>query len=296
MKLLILGGAGMLGHKLWQTASPRIDTWATVRDARALGSGAPFDRARLVTGVEAGQFDTVMRAFSSVRPDVVVNCIGVVKQRGEAKDPLVALTVNSLLPHRLAALCASAGTRLIQVSTDCVFAGRTGGYRESDEPDAGDLYGRTKQLGEVSSPGTLTLRTSIIGRELTTSQGILEWALEQNGRVPGFTKAIFSGLTTAELSRVMVQVIESHRHLEGIYHVASAPISKYDLLVLFNRAFNRGLAIDPDESVRIDRSLDGTRFADATGYTAPSWAEMIAELAADGTPYDRWRAQNASRG
>jgi dTDP-4-dehydrorhamnose reductase len=292
MRLLILGGAGMLGHKLWQSAAPVLDTWATVRDARAFRAGPPFDAARLVPGVQADQFDTVDRAVASVRPDVVVSCIGVVKQRGEARDPVVSLTVNSLFPHRLAALCASAGARLIHISTDCVFAGRTGGYRESDDPDAVDLYGRTKQLGEVSGPGALTLRTSIIGRELATSQGLVEWFLDQKGRAPGFTKAIFSGLTTMELSRVILRVIQLHPALEGIYHVASTPITKYDLLVLLNRAFDRGLTIDSDGSVRIDRSLDGRRFQAATGYVAPEWPAMIAEMAADPTPYDRWRQQH----
>ncbi len=293
MKLLILGAAGMLGHKLFLTASPHLETWATVRDTRAIPADAPLDQGRILVGVDADNFDTVVRAVEAVRPDVVVSCIGVVKQRGEAKDPIISLTVNSLFPHRLAALCRSSGARLIHVSTDCVFAGRKGRYAETDEPDAVDLYGRTKQLGEVSGPGALTLRTSIIGRELATSQGLVEWFLAQKGTAPGFTEAIFSGLTTIELSRVILRVIGSHPSLEGIYHVAADPISKYDLLVLLNRAFGMGLTIESDDSVRIDRSLDGRRFRVATGYEPPPWAQMIGELAADDTPYDRWRELNA---
>jgi dTDP-4-dehydrorhamnose reductase len=293
MKLLILGAAGMLGHKLLLTATPRLETWATVRDAGAIPVDAPLDRSRILSGVKADEFDTVTHAFEKVRPDVVVSCIGVVKQRGEAKDPIVSLTVNSLFPHRLAALCRSSGARLIHVSTDCVFAGRKGHYRETDEPDAADLYGRSKQLGEVSGPGALTLRTSIIGRELATSQGLVEWFLSQKGSAPGFTEAIFSGLTTLELSQVIVRVIESHASLEGIYHVAAEPISKYDLLILLNAAFGRGLRIDPDDSVRIDRSLDGSRFIAATAYEPPDWPTMIDEMAADPTPYERWRGLNA---
>lgn len=293
MKLLILGGAGMLGHKLLFTATRHFETWATVRDATALPADAPFDRNRILTGVKVDQFETVARAIETVRPDVVISCIGVVKQRDDARDPVVSLTVNSLFPHRVAALCAASGVRLIHISTDCVFAGRRGLYREGDEPDAADLYGRTKQLGEVAGPGALTLRTSIIGRELATSQGLVEWFLAQKGRAPGFTKAIFSGLTTIELSRVILQVIERHADLSGIYHVASAPINKYDLLILLNDAFGRGLRIEPDDSVRIDRSLDGTRFGEVTGYEPPEWPSMVAEMAADDTSYDRWRAQNA---
>ena len=292
MKLLILGGAGMLGHKLWQGASSHVETWATVRDARALPDDAVFDRRRLISGVQAEPFDTVVRAFATVRPDVVVSCIGVVKQRDEGKDPVASLTVNSLFPHRLAALCAAAGVRLIHVSTDCVFEGRTGGYRESDVPDAADLYGRTKQLGEVSGAGALTLRTSIIGRELGTAQGLVEWFLRQKERAPGFRQAVFSGLTTNELSRVILRVVDAYAGLDGIYHVASSPINKYDLLVLLNDAFGRGLTIEPDDSLRIDRSLDGTRFGNATGYSAPAWPDMVADMAADPTPYGRWRAQD----
>jgi dTDP-4-dehydrorhamnose reductase len=293
MKLLILGGAGMLGHKLWQMASGRTETWATVRDARTLRSDMPFDGRRLVAGVHAEHFDTVVRAFASVRPDVVVSCIGVVKQRGEAKDPITSLKVNSLFPHRLAGLCGAAGARLIHISTDCVFSGRSGRYREADEPDAIDLYGRTKQLGEVTGPGLLTLRTSIVGRELATAQGLVEWFLAQRERAPGFTKAIFSGLTTTELSRVILGIVESHQHLQGIYHVASTPISKHDLLGLMNSAFKRRLTIEPDDSLRIDRSLDGTRFNEITAYRAPDWPAMIAEMAADPTPYDKWRQPHA---
>ena len=292
MKLLILGGAGMLGHKLWQTAHDVTETWATVRDARTLPSEMPFQK-RLVSGVDAEHFDTVERAFGSVRPDVVVSCIGVVKQRGEAKDPITSLTVNSLFPHKLAALCASSGARLLHLSTDCVFSGRSGRYRESDEPDAVDLYGRTKQLGEVSGPGLLTLRTSIIGRELATSQGLVEWFLAQRHHAPGFTKAVFSGFTTIELSRVILRILESHQDLRGIYHLASSAITKHDVLVMLNDAYHRGLTIERDDSVRIDRSLDGTRFLEATGYRAPEWPTMIADMAADQTPYDKWRSTHA---
>lgn len=293
MKLLIFGGAGMLGHKLWQTAKCRAETWATVRSARSLPSDAPFEGRRVIAEVHAEHFETVARAFESTRPDVVVNCLGVVKQRGEAKDPITSLTVNSLFPHQLASLCSSAGARLIHISTDCVFSGRSGHYRESDEPDAIDLYGRSKQLGEVSGSGLLTLRTSMIGRELTTSQGLVEWLLAQRDCAPGFTNAVFSGLTTIELSRVILDIAESRQNLQGVYHVASNPIAKYDLLVLLNRAFSLGLTIERDESVRIDRSLDATRFREATGYRAPDWTAMIGEMADDKTPYEKWRQQHA---
>ena len=180
MRLLILGGGGMLGHKLWLTAASRHETWATLRDT---GRSLPdvFDQSRVIRGVSAEQFETVEDAFARVRPDAVVSCIGVVKQRPEAADPVVSIAVNSLFPHRVAALCAASGARMIHISTDCVFSGRAGRYTEQDTPDATDLYGRTKHLGEVTGPGALTLRTSIIGRELNASQGLVEWFLAQQG-------------------------------------------------------------------------------------------------------------------
>jgi len=278
----------MLGHKLWQTAAPRFDTWATLRDdGRSLPAGV--DRDRVVPGVSAAEFDSVIRAFAHVRPDVVVTCIGVVKQRAEASDPIVALTVNSLFPHRVATLCAASGARLIHISTDCVFSGARGDYTEEDRPDATDLYGRTKHLGEVSGPGCVTLRTSIIGRELASSQGLVEWFLGQSGTIPGYTNAVFSGLTTAELSRVILRVAERSAGLTGVYHVAGERITKHDLLVRLNRALGRGLRIEPDASVRVDRSLDGRRFAAAAAYVAPTWDAMIEELAGEAPAYHTWR-------
>lgn len=278
----------MLGHKLWLTAAPRHETWVTLRGG---GDSLPevFDRTRVVPNVSADRFETVKAAFDRVRPDAVVSCIGVVKQRAEASDPIVAITVNSLFPHRVAALCAERGARMIHVSTDCVFSGRRGRYTEQDAADATDLYGRTKHLGEVAGPGAVTLRTSIIGRELSATQGLVEWFLAQRGTIPGYSKAIFSGLTTAEFSRVILDVIERHPDLTGVYHVASAPISKQDLLERLNRALDRGLTIRPDASVAIDRSLDGSRFAAAAGYAAPAWDTMIEELAGDAPAYDQWR-------
>jgi dTDP-4-dehydrorhamnose reductase len=217
-----------------------------------------------------------------VRPAVVINCVGLVKQLADADDPLAALPVNALLPHRLARLCALTGTRLIHVSTDCVFSGRKGGYRESDDADAGDLYGRSKLLGEVDYANAMTLRTSIIGHELASAHGLIGWFLSQQGSVRGFTRAIFSGLPTGELARVMKDFVVPRPDLRGVYHVAADPISKYDLLHVVNQEYGRGLDIRADGQLRIDRSLDGTRFREATGYVAPPWPWLVAEMRAFG--------------
>lgn len=288
-RALVLGAGGMLGHKLWQRLQPVMDTWATVRTRAGL-PGELFDSPRVLEGVDAFAFETVDAALRRVRPTVVVNCVGIVKQRAEAKAPVPSITINALLPHRLHDACREAGARLIHVSTDCVFSGARGGYRESDLPDATDLYGRSKLLGEVTGESALTLRTSIIGRELRGASGLVEWFLSQHGgRAAGFTRAVFSGVTTAVLATLVRDVITRHQRLSGLFHVAAAPIAKYDLLCALNRAFGAGVRIEPSDAVAIDRSLDGSALAGAIGWSAPEWDEMTTGLAGDTTPYDDWR-------
>ena len=284
MKVLVLGAAGMLGNAVFRVFSDAEDceAWGTVRDGRAAAHFAAEVRPRLLAGVDVLDQDALVRLLDRVRPAVVINCVGLVKQLAEADDPLAALPVNALLPHRLAHLCALTGARLIHVSTDCVFSGRKGGYRESDEADAADLYGRSKLLGEVDYPHAVTLRTSIIGRELASAHGLIGWFLAQQGSVRGFTRAIFSGLPTAELARVMERFVLPRPDLRGVYHVVADPISKHDLLQLVNREYGRGLEIRADDQLRIDRSLDGTRFREATGYVAPPWPRLVAEMRAFG--------------
>ena len=228
-RVLILGGSGMFGHRAWLEFRKRFDTWVTMRAS----DGMPpiFDAARVLAPVEATDLGSVERPFSMVKPTVVINCIGVVKQLSSAKDPITSLTINSLFPHQVAGFCRAAGARLIHLSTDCVFSGRKGMYAEDDYPDPEDLYGRTKLLGEVTADGALTIRTSMIGREIRTTSGLVEWLLShRHGRVKGYTRAIFSGLTTQALAVVLADVVEHHPRLTGLYHVAADPVSKYDLL------------------------------------------------------------------
>ena len=206
----------------------------------------------------------------------MINCVGLVKQLAEANDPLSALPINALFPHRLARLCGLVNARLVHISTDCVFSGRQGGYTEADEPDALDLYGRSKLLGEVDYPHAVTLRTSIIGEELESTHGLVGWFLAQQAGVRGFTRAIFSGLPTCELAGVIRDYVLSRVELRGLYHVASDPISKYDLLRMVNEEYGKGLRIEPDDTLKIDRSLDAACFREATGYSVPAWPELVA--------------------
>jgi dTDP-4-dehydrorhamnose reductase len=249
-----------------------------------------FDPAKTVSGVDVLNLDTVSDAIARIRPQAVINCVGIIKQLPTALDPVLSLTINSLLPHRLQRLCVAGSARLIHMSTDCVFNGRKGMYTEDDPSDALDLYGRTKFLGETAGPGALTIRSSIIGRELSTASGLVEWFLSQRGRpVEGYTRAIYTGFTTLEMSRIIRRVLVDHPDLHGTVQVSSEPINKYDLLVLLRKAYGMDVGIAPTDRVEIDRSLDSTRFRSLTGFVPPSWPAMIDEIAADPTPYDTWR-------
>ena len=283
-RVLVLGGTGMLGHKLCQVLGPVFETFATFRSSPP-GVPGVFDHIKAVEGVDADEIGTVLSAIRSLNPDYVVNAIGVVKQREEAKQAGPSIMLNSLLPHQVAAACREKSARLIQLSTDCVFSGARGRYTEADNPDPVDLYGRSKLLGEVDDGLALTLRTSIIGREIGAGLGLVEWFLGQaRGRVRGYAKAIYSGVTTETLSHMIAAIISSGS-LHGIWHVSSEPITKYDLLVRLNDAFNTHTVIDRDEDFRCDRSLLSDRFYDETGLSRPSWDEMIRGLATDPTPY-----------
>lgn len=282
MKVLILGVGGMLGNAMFRTFAESGEH-AVFGTARGAGTRAHFAaplQANILCGVDVENHDSLARVFGEVRPDFVINCIGVVKQLAESDDPLLTIPINSLLPHRLAALCKIAGARLVQVSTDCVFSGSRGAYVESDFPDCYDLYGRSKLLGEVDYPHAVTVRTSIIGHELSGQRSLVNWFLAQPGPVRGFTRAVFSGLPTVVLARVIRDVIVPRPQLRGLYHVAAAPIAKFDLLSLVASEYGKQIAITPDDSLVIDRSLDATRFREATGYVAPPWEELIAAMRA----------------
>jgi dTDP-4-dehydrorhamnose reductase len=277
-KVLILGGSGMLGHVIFNSLSlrPDFDVYATVRDPATLEKWFSSDlMKKIIAGVEADDFDTVIRAMALVQPDIIINCIGLIKQLPIADAPLSAIAINSLLPHRIARACGDHEARMIHVSTDCVFDGSKGNYTENDPSDAKDLYGRSKFLGEVAYPHCVTLRTSIIGHELKGKLGLIEWFLVQQGSVRGFKKAIYSGFPTVELARIICDYVMPNPELNGVYHVSSEPVSKYELLKLVAERYGKRIEIEPFEDFVLDRSLDSTSFQKATGYQPPLWTELI---------------------
>jgi len=289
--VVVLGGTGMLGHKIFQRlAGAGFNAHCTAR-------GALTERQRMILtahgeervdmGLDAHNFGRFADYLNQTRPFVVVNCVGIVKQRPEAQQPLEAIALNALFPHQVAGLIGAWGGRLVHFSTDCVFRGDGGPYLEHDMPDADDLYGKTKALGEISDrENTLTIRTSIIGREIGGKRSLLEWFLSHSqGSVRGFRQHLYSGVTTNYLADVVLELIRSFPHLRGLHQIASEPISKYQLLLHAARVFGSNVQVEADDSTACNRVLDGTRFREATGLCCPSWPDLLTTVRDDPTPY-----------
>ena len=279
-RVLVLGATGMLGNAVLRlfAQSHGHQVFGAVRTPAARCQLPNDLRSSVIAGVDVENTDDLTHLFTVVHPDVVINCVGLVKQLAEAYDPLAAISVNALFPHRLARLCEVAGARLVHIGTDCVFSGAKGMYNEFDAVDAKDLYGRSKYLGEVDYPHAITLRTSIIGHELDGARGLIGWFLAQEGSVKGYRSAIFSGLPTVEVARVIRDHVIPHPELHGVYHVSAEPINKFDLLTLVAQTYSRTIDISADDQLVIDRSLDSTRFRQATGFAPKVWPELIRSM------------------
>jgi len=283
-RILVVGASGMLGHEAIRVLAPDFEVWGACRNPEALPDlGIPADH--LLGGLDATNPGDAYELLEMVQPDVVLNAVGIVKQRANAKAAIPSIEVNSLWPHVLADACASADARMVHVSTDCVFSGSRGGYSEDDVPDAFDLYGRSKLLGEVVDRGNVvTLRTSIIGWQFGEPTGLVGWfAAHRNEMLKGFTKAVFSGLTTRALTEVIRDVVLPDADLSGMWHVSADPIDKFTLLSKLSGYLCWSADITPTAQPAIDRSLDSNRFRGRTGWTPPSWDEMLEALAAEWT-------------
>jgi dTDP-4-dehydrorhamnose reductase len=289
-KVLILGVTGMLGHALFNQLvnDEHFDVFGAAR--KSFDDFKDFFPAeccsKIMTPVYGEDFESLTLCLTGLKPDVVINCMGIIKQSPSVKNALRTITMNALLPHRLAVICKAIGAKLIHISTDCVFSGNTGNYLESDIPDPQDLYGRTKLLGEVIDEHCLTVRTSIIGHELKSSSGLLEWFLSQKDSIKGFTYAIYSGFPTVELARIIREFVlpnfaTGNSVLRGLYQVSSEPISKYGLLRKIATIYQKPIEIEPDDTIHMNRSLNSTRFQKITGYSPPPWSELIEQMYQD---------------
>ncbi len=292
MRILILGVTGMIGHTMFRVLSKNknFNVFGTARTISGIERFFTDDElGKIRRHVDSDNFDTVARAIAALHPDVMINCIGTIKQLPMASDPLTAITNNAQLPHRLSMLARIGNSRLIQFSTDCVFSGQKGEYVENDHADATDLYGQTKYLGEVCYPHCITLRTSFIGHELTSSAGLVEWFLRQGAEAKGFTRAYYTGLPTCEIANVVEKFVIPNRELNGLFHLSGDKISKYDLLNLIRDQYKKKIKIEPFSDVFIDRSLNSDKFRSATGYTPPSWSDLVKQMYEDFQQSDFYR-------
>lgn len=291
MKVLIIGGGGMLGHKLAQVFSDKFETFVTLRGSLSKYETLKiFGRTNVYENIDAENIENLEEIIRKIKPEVLINAVGIIKQLPSSKNVVNTLKINSIFPHQLAELAKANDARLICVSTDCVFSGKKGNYDETDIPDAEDLYGKSKNLGEVVEGNCLTIRTSIIGREIGTKHSLLEWFLSnENGKVRGFKNAVFSGFPTEILSEILADVVENHKDLRGLYHISSEPINKFDLITLIKNQYGADIEIESDENFVIDRSLDSTKFREETRFVPQTWKEMVKKMAQDTTAYAEWK-------
>ena len=288
MKVLVFGGSGMLGHKLVQILSGEFDVWTTLQSKiEKYEKFSIFDKKRTFENVDIENSSNYFDIVRDLKPDVIINAIGIIKQLPASKDVVKTLTINSIFPHKLAEIAKEINSRLITFSTDCVFDGEKGNYTEKDLSNAIDIYGKSKYLGEVTDDNCLTVRMSIIGRELLTKKSLIEWFLSNHDRkIKGFTNAIYSGFPTIVLSQIIADVILNHKDLSGLHHISSEPISKFDLLKLAREKYNIDVEIEPFADFHIDRSLNSDKFRNETGFTPLSWDKMTEMMVNDPTAYE----------
>ena len=278
--ILIIGSNGMLGHMLFNYFSAK-DGFETIGLARKSVNGFK-NKKNIIKEENLTNPDIIYSLIDKLRPNLVINCVGMIKQNPNISNIEESFYINSFFPKILSQICKLKKVRFITFSTDCVFSGKKGFYKEDDLVDIHDLYGQSKYLGEVNdSENTLTLRTSIIGKELNTKRGLLEWLISQsklNKKVYGFKNVIFSGFPTIEVARIIHKYIIPNDELKGIYHLSSDPIDKYSLLNLIKRFYSLDIEILEEYDNVIDRSLDSSKFRFETGFIPYNWEYLVQRM------------------
>lgn len=269
MKIIVMGASGMLGHLLYSELKKTHETWGTVRDKKW--------HPDLLNGYDIHDLEKIEKLISEKKPDFVINCVGIIKQLKASDDKIASLEVNSLWPHKLAAICERQNAKMIHFSTDCVFSGSKGNYLETDLADARDTYGLSKFMGEVDYSHTLTLRTSIIGHELNSRVSLVDWFLSQSSECKGFSKAIFSGFPTIVMANFINDYVLKN-FFSGIYHFSSEPINKYDLLKLVMNEYKKDIVIKESQELVIDRSLNSDKLRNKTKFIPAAWPLMIKQM------------------
>ena len=283
MKILILGISGMLGHKAFERFSfnEKFEVYGTLKNESYIKKyfSESKNSKNIYSEIDALDLGTVTKLIDELRPDIILNCIGIIKQIKDAKNPLLSIEINSLFPHKIANHIENSNTRLIHISTDCVFSGVKGNYLETDQSDAKDLYGKTKFLGELTSyKNSITLRTSIIGPELKGRLSLLEWFLNTKEAVNGFTNAIYSGFTTLELINIIENHVIPNPNISGLFNVSSDSISKYELLKIIAKVYKKNIKIKPFDEFKSDKSLNGDLFKETFAFNSKTWEEMVVEM------------------
>lgn len=292
-KILILGASGMLGSALFRIL-PEMghEVYGSLRQSKQTDflKKTFTNSQNLIYNIDVLNADQLNSLITQIQPDLIINCIGIIKQLDISNDPIYVLPINSILPYRLTELATRVGARLIHISTDCVFDGKKGNYLETDKPNAEDLYGKSKEIGEIKNKSNvITLRISLIGHELQSNHSLVDWFLSQKKQVSGYKNAIFSGLTSLEMAKVIHHYIIPNENLYGLYHVSVNPISKYNLLKLIQEIYAVSTTIIPETNVAIDRSLNSDKFQKDTGYQPPDWKQLIQEMK---TYYDKYKGIN----
>lgn len=282
MKVLILGASGMLGSTAFNTLRENgYEVYGTVR-SRAASERLRAKRSLIIEGITAENIESISEVLANIKPDFVINCIGIVKQDSNAQSIEKILPVNSIFPHRLAALCKIGEIKMIHISTDCVFSGKKGNYREEEEKDATDLYGISKGLGEVNEmEGTaLTLRTSVVGHELNSNRSLIDWFLSNKpgSNIEGYEKVFYNGLSTVEVCKVLKIVMESEKWKSGLINLSGEKINKANLLRMVNKVYSAGVNICSVNKPTLDRTLNSDRFREMYNYKPPSWEMQLNDL------------------
>jgi dTDP-4-dehydrorhamnose reductase len=284
MKILILGGNGMIGHKMYQVISKKYpNTWVLFKKKYdSVQNNLLFKKDFVIDDFDVSDFSKLIQLLNHLKVDIIINAIGLTIRRNVYDIHSKSILINSVLPHILNEWVISNNKRLIHFSTDCVFSGKDGFYTEDSFVDSIDFYGRTKGLGEIISSNTLTLRSSMIGLELENKTELLEWFLSnKNGVVQGYNRAIYSGITTNCMANFVEKIIEHYPNINGLYNVSSEKITKFDLLNLFNDYFQTNINIVPNNLYVTNKVLNSDKFYKITGFKKPDWENLIKDLVND---------------
>jgi len=290
MRILILGGNGMIGHKMYHIISKiHNDTWVTLRKSlRSYSYSEIYNPEKVIDNVDLINFQIISNQLNKINPDIIINACGITIRRGIDILKSNSIILNSALPHFLNEWVTSNNKRLIHFSTDCVFTGAKGDYLDNDNKDALDLYGSTKSMGEVfDSKYAITLRGSMIGSELENKTELFEWFLKQNNKtIKGFNKVIYSGITTTKMAEIVLILINQYPNLNGIYNISSKPISKFELLKLWNDYFDINANIEIDNSYTSNKNLISNNFYKTISMKQPDWIELSSQLKIDNLLYN----------